>query len=837
MRFINYAIIALIGFSLFATLLPISTLNGYSEPNSESPRGTNDSPEFRNIEEVNDGRFTISQTTHEGVIDPVSMLQSGYQTTDLTRARTDTGTNTARNITIDDTNGWAINSTEIEVTNLRRLYAVNGTFEDGTDPWITYSVNGGQNTQIESYNSSGEYLVCRNVGRNVSQFGYYAHSGGTWACWRQVMTNTPAALSFTLDFDFRYVTGPLDPQGDDGFSGDVGVVWLLQSNGGFVEGWYWPMEDGEVVTSRNTWYSVNEDYTLSSPDSQLILTIGLYFASDVHVFNQDYDGNGANDGVENAQNVTVYIDNIEFVSTTPLNFGDVGLTFHAGSFSSPISGTGTGTAKITNPDLWTSDSLGCQITANSNVVFSYSITSQFQRYLNSSWTTDLSKNGVAYSVTSESSSSLRFYTYVTQPSGYFGATIDIGYPVDWENATIWDPLMYNITNLCSTETGQIHVPTSELSRSGWWEINLNSPNYAKNVSVQTYNQGNGLWLENSLFRPSNNTRVQVEIGTSGVTPIEGAPVNITWVLPNEEQWATDSIITMLGGAVTSSTWTFGSTNTTAGEWSIDILWANGTEIAFRSVSFDLYHSASIAATYPVIETNYGLTISNLITLKDADTNEYLLDDSVTIEANWSSSVVAFAQNYAKKWWEADFETSLISEGRFVVLVSASRPYFDDVSTQFIVIATQQTTFEILNAGAIPVERGLNEVFTVQMEYELLNGTGVSGANIYISHSGPGGGLTWMNFIDNNNGLYSVDIVCDVSDSYPITITLNKTYYHSASDSFTLIITRTGTVLELINGTSDVVRYGDNYRLVMQYRNSTGDGLETASFNVVSVTSM
>jgi hypothetical protein len=830
MRFINYAIIALIGFSLFATLLPISTLNGYSEPNSESPSGTNESPEFRNIEEVNDGRFTISQTTHEGVIDPVSILQSGYQTTDLKSARTDTGTNTEGNVTIDEANGWFVNNTEIEVTNLRRLYGLNGTFDDGTDPWAPETYDGGSNTQIDYYNSTGGFVVCKNMGNyNPSQGGFYTHSLLSEAGWEQTVTNTPESSSFRMEFNFRYVTGPLDPNGDDSFTGDVGVFWQLGT-----EGYYYPLQNYD---SRETWYSVSYVFTVSPGLNSFLISVGLYIgAGNVRVYvNNDYDDDGVADGVENAQNVTLYIDNVEFTSTTPPGFEDVNLTFHAGALSAPILGTGTGTGKISNPDYWNVTPLEYQITASANVLFTYSVTSLFQRNINSSWTTDLSKSGVAYSITSGQSANLAINTYITQPSGYFDSTFDILYPKDWENTTIWDPLMNNITNNCVLTSGQIHIPTSELSRSGWWEINLNSPNYAKNVSLQTYNPENGLWLENSLFRPGNDTRIQVEIGTASVTPIEGDPVNITWVRPNDDPWAFDSITTMLSGEVTSSTWTFGSTNTTAGEWSIDVLWANGTEIAFRSVSFDLYHSASIVATYPLIETDYGQIISNLITLKDADTNEYLLDDGVTIEANWSSSVIAFAQNYAKKWWEADFNTSLVSEGRFVVLVNASRPYFDDISIQFIVIATQQTTFEILNAGAIPINRGLNEVFTVQMEYDLLNGTGVSGASIYVSHSGPGGGLSWNNFVDNSNGHYSVDIICDISATYSITITLNKTYYRSTSDSFTLIIEKTGTELELINGTSDVVQYGDSYRLVMQYRNSTGGDLEAASFNVVSVT--
>ncbi|MFW9807579.1 MAG: hypothetical protein ACFFFK_12695, partial [Candidatus Thorarchaeota archaeon] len=474
------------------------------------------------------------------------------------------------------------------------------------------------------------------------------------------------------------------------------------------------------------------------------------------------------------------------------------------------------------------------VTANTSVLFTFSVTSQFQRYINSSWTTDLSQSGVGYSVYSGQSTDLSFYTYITQPIGYYDSTFDITYPEDWENTTVWDPLKNNITDACAINSGLLHIPTSELSRSGWWEINLNSWNYVKNISVQVYNQSTTDWSESSLFRPSNQTRVQVEIGTATVTPVGGDPVNITWLLPDDTIWTMDSITAIVDGAVDSSTWTLGSSNTTAGEWSIDILWTNGTEIAFKSVTFDLYHSASIVATYPLIETDYGLTISNLITYKDADTNEYLLDDSVTIEANWSSMIVSFTQNYAKNWWEADFDTSLIGGGRHVVVVTASRPYFDSVSIEFTIISMYETSLVITNAPSL-IDRGLNEVFTAQIDYEFQNGTGISGATPIISFTGPGAGLSWHSFIDNNNGHYSVDIICDIAATYEVTITLSKPYHYNASDSFVLIIDETGTSLTTLNGTADIVTYGDSYRLVLEYQNSTGQGLSGATLDIVSVT--
>jgi len=834
MRFKQFAFVTLIGFTLMMGFVTSFDSHKLHDVINDSGEG----PVLQNINEVNEGKFAISQTTQEGVINPVQIKQSGFQTTDTVRAQTDTGSNTVQNITIDEGDNWFVNYTSVEVSSIKQLYGVNGTFEDGVKPWTNYTINGGSgNTQIPGYDSDGEYITCRNIGDyKWASRHTWEHKSGSEVGFEQVVYNTKGELNFDLRFDFRYATGPIDPEGDNGFSGVVGVFWQINDDGGsFYEGYYYPME--VYVDSRNAWISMEDTFTIPSPWSQFSFAVGLYLAGDITLDNvTDYDDDplAEADGTEHAQNLTVYIDNVEFTGAATPTYESVDLTFHAGAFSEAISGSGVGVASISNPSYWTTDPLDIRITSNTSVIFTYSVTTLFHRYINSSWTTNLNEHGVAYSVTSSQSTDLSFFTYVSSSASYFNSTLDLLYPRDWENTTVWDPLMNNITDFCLVSPGLLHVPTSELSRSGWWEINLNSLNYAKNISVQVYDQSISDWSENSLFRPGNETRTQVEIGTSSVTPAGGDPVNITWYQPDETSWTMDSIYTMISGSVTSSSWTFGSTNTTAGQWTIDVLWTNGTEIAFESVTFDLYHSASIAATYPLIETDYGLIISNLITYKDADTNDYLLDDSVAIEANWSSTVVSFTQNYAKNWWEADFDTTLVGGGQFVVVVTASRPYFDPVSTEFIVKSYYETSLHITNTPT-PIERGLNEVFTAQIEYEFLNGTGIPGALPTITYSGPGAGLSWQSFVDNNNGHYSVEIVCDVAATYEVTITLSKAYHYNTSDSFVLIVGETGTDLTILNGTADVVTYGDSYRLVLEYQNSTGHGLSGATLEIISIT--
>ncbi|MFQ5832251.1 MAG: hypothetical protein ACE5H4_06095 [Candidatus Thorarchaeota archaeon] len=101
------------------------------------------------LERVGEKTFTISQETQDGILDPVEVKETGYLVSDTLRARTDTGTNVKTNVRIDEGNGWFASQAGVEVENLRRLYALNGTFEDGTSPWVgsTYDPSGGKQAQ------------------------------------------------------------------------------------------------------------------------------------------------------------------------------------------------------------------------------------------------------------------------------------------------------------------------------------------------------------------------------------------------------------------------------------------------------------------------------------------------------------------------------------------------------------------------------------------------------------------------------------------------------------------------------------------------------------------
>ncbi|MDF1538573.1 MAG: hypothetical protein P1Q69_06690 [Candidatus Thorarchaeota archaeon] len=779
---------------------------------------------------VNEGDFSLSQDSQAGIMNPVQVKQSGFQVTEAVRGRTDTGTNAIQNITVDDSNNWFANSTQVEVSNLKKLYGINGTFEDGANPWTNYTIDGGLNTQIVDYDAYNEYIICKNIGdyKWASQHTW-THSVGTEIGWEQVVNNSDGAQDFNMQLDFRYVTGPLDPEGDNGFPGVVGVFYQVEG-----DGWYYPMET--LVASRNVWYSLAHEFTIPAPWSSFSIYVGLYLAGSITVNNvTDYDDDplGLIDGTENAENITLYLDNVEFTGVNVPAFENVQLTFRSGAFSSAITGTGVGTATIANPSYWTEDPFQIAITSNTTVVFTYTVTTQYSRYLNTSWTTDPSKQGVSYSIASGESAEIGFYTYIASSSAYENLTIDLEYPWDWENATIWDPLRNNITNLCSIKPGLIHVPNSEMDRVGWWEIDLQAPNYAKNISIQI--DDTGIWTDNSLFRPGNITRVQAEIGTASAFPSTGDLANFTWHLPNSTIWASDSISSMSDGIVNSSTWILGGLNTSAGQWEVEVAWTNGSEIAFDFASFDMYHTASLTPRESIVVTDVGLLITNMVYYVDEDTGEYIVDGSANIVANMSSTIVSFQANPVHNWYEADFNTSILGGGIFTVIVNASIPYFDNVTCQFIIESTFTTSISFPDVGVGAEEIGRNEIYKLNVSYLFANGTGIEDAHVDFAYSGPVTGLSNSSPSYLGSGVYTLAITGLFSGEYVVTITVTKSFHYSKSDQFTLIVGETDTNFVALNGTADLVAYGSIYHLVVHYTNSTGANLADADVIVSQVT--
>lgn len=787
----------------------------------------------------------LSDSTLEGILNPADVEQSGFISTGFKNARTDTNLNTNTTLDIDTTNGWLASEARTDIWNLERRYAVNGTFDDGipgeyvivndTPIYYPYGWRADRTTtnteqeQIAGYDDDG-FVIVENQGRKVGPSGrQFTHEAGTKILWKQNITNAPYTKNFTLNLRYMYVRGPLYGPGGATDPGDCSLKVFV--NGSSV--WSQSLPN---LTQRNVWIETGDvPVNIGNPGNTLEFAVGIVIDETMALnADEDYNNDSLSNGFINTIYIRTQIDDISFTGLNPPSFEEVNFEFHAGNETTAATGSlGNGSAMIPKTGYWSVEQLDIAFTSNVSISFGYEARLLEHRFLNSSWTTNAEETGVSYTVYYNQSAELILHTYVGTQGDYQDFNVTIRYPPDWENLTVYNPFLSDVTVGCTITQGKLHIPTPLLSSLGWWEVRLESPNYGKSLTTQKYADPSG-WVTTNEFRPDNITRASVDIGTVSDTPVLSDPVNLTWYLPNNSVWWYESSSSAVEGSLNTSSVAFGAMNTTAGEWHIEMRWSNGSEIAYMSSSFSLYHLAVLTPEYGIVEGDVGQTITNVLRFQNGYTGEYLMDDDAIVIGNWSGDSVQFAPNVIKNWWEGDFDTSLSGGGNFTVLVQTSKPFYDNTNCTFHIVATYTTQMEIDAPQDVPAESGMNEPYTLNVSYRFSNGTGIEEATIEFEYSGTTGGLDIGSVVPQGSGDYQVAITGRQSGTYIVTVESSKKFHHSQSDSFTLIVNETGTILTQVNGTACFVRYGLDYRYVVQYENSTGSGLEGANISVENV---
>ncbi|MHA1909244.1 MAG: hypothetical protein ACW98Y_18250, partial [Candidatus Thorarchaeota archaeon] len=407
-----------IAFICLTLVLPIITDKGSLQTSSKDQ--TLPDSEKRDVQITNPSRtgvdndgMKLAQDSASGTLNPVTIAQSGKSVSDDTFGRTDTGVNGRTNLTIDEANGWYASKADVEVFDLQRLYAFNGTFDSTSDPWTSdlYDSQGTQ-TQTATYDSTNEWVVLNNTGEfnNHPVLGdYWTHYYDSELLWKQTIQNTPYTENFTLSFDFNYANGVLDPSPYE-LDGDMELRIYIGSGS-----YYLSLMTG--IENINRWYSIlNFDIYYPSAPASFDIAIGFYIEYDNCVIyaNVDHDDDGQPAGATAAKSLVLLLDDISLEGVNSPPFADMDIEFHAGGLSANVAGPtgGTGTATISNPSLWTTHPLQVEVSSNTSVAYSYRVTLTTHRVTNSSWEADPTKYGVLYSVLAGESISLEFYTYI-----------------------------------------------------------------------------------------------------------------------------------------------------------------------------------------------------------------------------------------------------------------------------------------------------------------------------------------------------------------------------------------------------------------------------------------
>jgi hypothetical protein len=716
-----------------------------------------------------------------GTLDPVQIEQSGFYSTGNISARTDTLVESENTFPIDSDHDWVASTAEIDVWNIERLYVVNGSMDQGIpgytlNPnyildgypygWSAISNNTDPDqTQLVSYVDSGRrYILVQNQAEVTNNPQHiYTHYAGTNVLWNQTIDITPYTEEFLLSFDFLYLQGLLNPI----FSGD----FFLEV---FVDDVSIHSVDLPSLAERGTWYSTGEiPITVAVPPGLTSFMIGLVINNTMIVDgDNDYDSDSFPDGAPNTQILTVYIDDVSFVAATPPDCDDIALEFSVNESITSIVGTlGTGFGQIVNQSYWDMSSLSFSLQSNTSVSFDYNARLLNHRFLGSSATTDILNQGVAYTIESGESGKLEIYTYLGFIGVYEELALRIYHATDWQNFTVLNPFLSDVTSSCTLSGETITVPESVLDTLGWWKVTCDVPNYASSAVVERYDSG---WTTESIFHSNDVARLSVSLGTSSETPILTDSINFTWALSNCTSWYESSTTGGVDGNTSSSAVTFGPTNTTAGIWGVIYFWSNGSELAYDCENFRLHHTAILESVHSNnLETLVGDPFSVYLRFLDADNGLYILNDGATVVGNWSGGNVTFVVDIVKNWWQADFDTSLLDPGDYAVSIVSAAPYFETVP---LVITIKLQSLANLDPPAGPLTPLIyGRQYSYDFFYSMVhNGTGLDGASVNITEDGS----QWASIENTGNGHYELTITPMATGDYSIRITFSKVGYET-----------------------------------------------------------
>lgn len=789
------------------------------------------------IRPVETGLLSYQQEI-QGTLDPLAVEQRGFVSTGNVSARTDVPLNTENTLPIDTIHDWVASEANVEIFNLTRLYAYNGTFTEGLpganeDPamnpqyypfgWNSSSYTIANATTQRSFfeSATDSYAGLENEGAPLGtgvNFRF-AHGQGSYVNWNQIVSNVPHTNDFKFSLDFLYLHGPLDVA----LGNVISLEFLIN---GVI---YWN-QSLAALGSHDTWFNSGFiDISIPGTPEILDVEIRLKIYTNLVLYPLDY-------GLIDANYLTVHLDNLFLIGETPPTPEMVSLSLTAGAINIPVVGsTGYGGCTIPNPTFWNTPHLALSFESNVSIGFDYNVDLLSHRFSNSSVTTDISMKGTKFNVEANLNPEIDAYTYIGYAEDYENMTLSLEFPVDYSNVSVYDPFLVPVTSQCITTPGRIEIPKELLttSRLGWWRVTAETSNYAQDIATQISGPIIPLWENASVYRTTNYTRASITIGTGTQQPSSICGAEVSWFMPNQTLWAVDFLDSPTGNVFNSSQFILGSENTTAGSWSVTVYWNNGTEIAFRSTSFEVHHKTELLVENVLIETNSGNEIVNMVRYKDVETNEFIMDPVSTIIANWSGSTIEFDPNPIHNWWEANFNTSILGSGEFVVQVNASSRYYDTAECTFIIrsILTDNT----LNLAMSTASIGIGDSYIATFGYSDTFGVGIIDAHVSIDFTGEAGGVIWSEINDLGNGNYSVEFTAVHSDAYTITISASRSYYEEAQGNLVLIVGKISTELSLENGTSAIVSYGEQYLLVLRYTNISGFGIDSAFVAVQSTT--
>ncbi|MFX1561512.1 MAG: hypothetical protein ACFFBL_13055, partial [Promethearchaeota archaeon] len=537
------------------------------------------------------------------------------------------------------TGGWRAEQVEVNIRDLNRLYALNGTFESGNPgvnvDWFgdgTYYADGWlaqrealffEGRQRTSYIDTGsKYLILENEGYEVTFPNGYRHYNGTRIYWYQTVNNIELVEDFEFSMNYLYQRGPIGTNFRNIFEFSFEVL-----NGTSVL-WNWSI-DPTNITQRGIWYSSNPiGLSIPNAPTQFEVRISLKVNTSSNYIqipetDTDLDGDSAN-----GQFLTFLIDDVSFISLHPPAPEEVALNITISPIGTfPIIGTAGQGLLLLNHSFWDQASIPFSFSSNTSVSFEH--TAKISKMTLSSLSknsTNLERNGVAYTIELEKNAEFSLYTYIKSYPEATGLGITIHYPSDWNDPRVENPLGQDISHEVIVGSGLLTVPSGLADSAGWWRINLEGPNYADVVMTQKQNDSDLSWLDASTFNNGDRIRCRADLGSGSSSVSNVTDVEVAWYLPTGSIWLEEILSNFGGPSVISGGGKLGPVNASVGEWLVSVSWSNGTEVGYGSSIFDLYHRFTFFAQTPNFEIEPSDEFTVAVVLYDQDNGNTVLSD-------------------------------------------------------------------------------------------------------------------------------------------------------------------------------------------------------------------
>ncbi|MHA1934470.1 MAG: hypothetical protein ACW97A_04235, partial [Candidatus Thorarchaeota archaeon] len=366
-----------------------------------------------------------SSPTRTGFLPAIEFLQYGTNIDSVGPIfiRTDEQPSVTTNLFLDTVNGWKSNQVELNVSELRKLFALNGTFGNGypgvnIEPsrsvsyyplgWDADSLNDEPTKQTISAaynNTSGKFIELELEGEstgNPQDFKVYKKSH---VYWYQDITHSLSETDFLLSFDLLYDSGPIGTRHLNDFQLRIEADW---GSGNSI---LWSL-DPVTIPARDFWDHIGPiPISLTGVPTTFELRFVFEILEDrtLEGDREDFDNDW-----NNAQFVRFHVDDISFTSADFMNPEDVNMRVDMTPIGeTPISGEDGNGQALVNYSFWETSPLQIDILSDSKVSFEYE--TRFVRVFrtgNTSWTTNVSDSGVAYSVDIDASPVLTTYFYV-----------------------------------------------------------------------------------------------------------------------------------------------------------------------------------------------------------------------------------------------------------------------------------------------------------------------------------------------------------------------------------------------------------------------------------------